>query len=325
MANNFLLLVLALLVDRVIGDPDWLWKRLPHPVAGFGMVIAALDKAFNRESDPDRLRRRNGWLAIVVLLLASLLLGLTLDHALARLGVLGDIVEVLIVAVFLAQKSLAEHVAGVAEGLRRGGLDGGRKAVAKIVGRDPLTLDASGVCRAAIESLAENFSDGVVAPAFWYAILGLPGLIAYKMLNTADSMIAHKSPRHLEFGNGAARLDDAANWPAARLSALLIALAAWWRLGRGAGRRAFEQARSDAGMHRSPNAGWPEGAMAGALGLALSGPRSYGGMAVREPFINAAGRRNCDVDDIAGAVRLFWSASTVLSAAALVIGLLSIF
>lgn len=313
MAEHFLILFLALVLDRWIGDPDWLWQRLPHPVAGFGAAISALDDMFNRAEEAPAARRRNGWLVIVLLLLASLVAGAALDRGLRYAGPFGALIEVLVVAVFLAQKSLADHVQRVAGALRGEGLAAGRKAVSMIVGRDPQELDEAAVCRAAIESLAENFADGVVAPALWYALLGLPGIIAYKMLNTADSMIGHKKPRYLDFGRGAALLDDAANWPAARLSALLIGLAAASSGAPAAGRRAVGTALRDAGLHRSPNAGWPEAAMAGALDLALAGPRAYGGIAVFEPMLNAAGRRSADVADIGRALQLFGRAASALA------------
>ena len=223
--------------------------------------------------------------------------------------------EIAIVAIMLAQKGLADHVTRVAKELRKDGLAGGRLAVSLIVGRDPESLDESGICRAAIESLAENFSDGVVAPAFWYAIFGLPGLLAYKMLNTADSMIGHKSSRHRDFGRAAARLDDAANWPAARLTALIIAVAAAFTRGRQASGRALRAALMDAGLHRSPNAGWPECAMAGAVGLALAGERNYDGVVVREPMLNAVGRRTAHPTDIDTAIRVFYAGCSVLTGA----------
>lgn len=323
MVVRFAILFLALLLDRWLGDPDWLWRRVPHPVAAFGAAIAAFDRGFNSKADPPATRRRKGWLAIVVLLLASLVAGLLIDQLLRQIGWIGAGIEVVLVAVFLAQKSLADHVARVAVALRREGLGGGRRAVSMIVGRDPQTLDEAGVARAAIESLAENFADGIVAPSLWYAVLGLPGILAYKMLNTADSMIGHRTPRHLDFGRGAAKLDDLANWPAARLSALLIALAALWRGGRRSGRRAISTALTDAGLHRSPNAGWPEAAMAGSLDIALAGPRVYGGMLVREPLINAAGGRQAGVADIERALTVFAAACSALAALVLVISVLS--
>ncbi|MCF3640871.1 adenosylcobinamide-phosphate synthase CbiB [Rhizobium sp. TRM95111] len=306
-------LFVALAIDRVVGDPPGLWRRVPHPVVLFGRAISALDRAFNRKRMPPDTRRFNGTASIVVLLAGSALAGYLLHALLAPLGALGFLAEAVVVAVFLAQKSLHDHVRAVARGLRRGGLDGGRAAVAMIVGRDPATLDEPAVCRAAIESLAENFSDGVVAPALWYAIAGLPGLFAYKMLNTADSMIGHKTPKHIDFGRSSARLDDLANLPAARLSVLLIAAGAWLRFGRSSARRAVGVALRDSGLHRSPNSGWPEAAMAGALGLGLAGPRVYAGVRVEEPMINASASRIASVADIDRALAVFRNACGALA------------
>jgi adenosylcobinamide-phosphate synthase len=298
-------LLIALIVDRIIGDPDWLWRRISHPVVLFGHAIGFADRKFNRPTDRAGKRRRNGNVAIAVLLIGAAIIGGVLASLFARLGLVGTVLEVIVVAVFLAQKSLADHVEAVARGLRNAGLAGGRMAVSMIVGRDPEALDESGVSRAAIESLAENFSDGIVAPALWYALFGLPGLLAYKMLNTADSMIGHLNERHRDFGRAAARLDDFANWPAARLSALLIAAGAGLSRGVPAMRRAAETALTDSGLHRSPNAGWPEAAMAGATGLALAGPRQYGGELVMEASLHAAGHRQAGSVDIVSALRVF--------------------
>jgi adenosylcobinamide-phosphate synthase len=295
----------ALLLDRLMGDPDWLWRRFSHPVVIFGQAIGWADKRFNRSVDSAEIRRRNGRLTIIALLLLVAFTGWLFASLFERMGLVGTALEITIVAVFLAQKSLADHVSAVAQGLRDGGLTGGRRAVAMIVGRDPEALDEAGVSRAAIESLAENFSDGIVAPAFWYAVLGLPGLMAYKMLNTADSMIGHLSERHRDFGRAAARMDDAANWPAARISALLIAIGAGIAKGTAAMKQAIESAFVDSGLHRSPNAGWPEAAMAGALDLALAGPRRYGGEMVMEPSLNASGRSKAGSADIASAIAVF--------------------
>jgi len=305
-------LVAAVVLDRIVGDPDWLWRRLPHPVVLFGAMIGWCDRAFNRKRLGDETLKVGGVLVIAALLAWSLVCGWLLHWLFARLGLFGVVFETLLVAVFLAQKSLADHVARVASGLRFGGLEGGRKAVSMIVGRDPETLDEPAVCRAAIESLAENFSDGVVAPALWYAVLGLPGLLAYKMLNTADSMIGHKSPKYLYFGWASARLDDLANIPAARLSVLLIAAGALFTTGRRAARNAIDTALRDHGLHRSPNSGWPEAAMAGALDVQLAGPRIYSGSLVNEPMINAAGRAVATVGDVETGVSIFYGACTAL-------------
>lgn len=302
--THMLVLFLALILDRLVGDPPWLWSRLPHPVVLFGAGISCFDRLLNRPSFADGFRRLLGALSISLLLLISVGLGAVLHRGLIALGPVGFVVELVMTAVFLAQRSLLDHVRAVADGLRSKGLEGGRLAVAMIVGRDPATLDEAGVTRAALESLSENFADGVVAPAFWYAVFGLPGLLAYKMLNTADSMIGHKSEKYLHFGWAAARLDDLANWPAARLSGLLILAAAWWSGGRNAARRCFSVMMQDHDLHRSPNSGWPEAAAAGALNVALAGPRVYGGQKVSEPMMNAAGRRIIGASDIVAGLAL---------------------
>jgi adenosylcobinamide-phosphate synthase len=322
MSETLLLLLLALLLDRVVGDPDWLWRRVPHPVVLFGRAIGLMDKLFNGKRLSADTKRFNGAVCIAVLLAASALSGFVVHRLLASLGILGALVEIVIVAVFLAQKSLYDHVRAVSSGLKRDGLAGGRQAVSMIVGRDPATLDEPAICRAGIESLAENFSDGVVAPALWYALLGLPGLFAYKMLNTADSMIGHKNAKYLDFGRASARLDDFANWPAARFSIFLIAVGAWAVKGRAAARHAVGTALRDAGLHRSPNSGWPEAAMAGALGIGLAGPRIYGGTRVDEPMMNASGRTVATVADIDLSLRIFSGACAALAAAVLLAMLL---
>ncbi|MEM6463964.1 MAG: adenosylcobinamide-phosphate synthase CbiB [Pseudomonadota bacterium] len=315
MELHLAILTLALIVDRLIGDPEWLWDRVAHPVVVFGAAVSFADRIGNGSSKTESIRRRNGMISIALLLMPALVIGGVLSALFAMVGILGWVLEIAVVAILLAQKSLADHVLRVESGLLQTGLTGGREAVSQIVGRDPESLDHSGVGRAAIESLAENFSDGVVAPAFWYALLGLPGILAYKMLNTADSMIGHKNERYLSFGWAAARLDDFANWPAARLSALFIAAAAVVLRGWRAGRRALHSALHDAGLHRSPNAGWPESAMAGALDIALAGPRRYGGTLVREPMLNARGRHAVRPSDIKAAVQLFYASCTALTVA----------
>lgn len=323
MSETLLLLFLALLLDRLVGDPDRLWRRVPHPVVLFGRAIGLMDKLFNGKRLSADTKRFNGAAGIAVLLAASAFLGFFVHRLLAPLGIVGALVEIAVVAVFLAQKSLYDHVRAVSSGLKRGGLAGGRQAVSMIVGRDPATLDEPAICRAGIESLAENFSDGVVAPALWYALFGLPGLFAYKMLNTADSMIGHKNAKYLDFGWASARLDDLANWPAARLSILFLAVGTWVVKGRAAARHAIGTALRDAGLHRSPNSGWPEAAMAGALGVGLAGPRIYGGARVDEPMMNASGRTVATVADIDLSLRIFSAACAALAAAVLLAALLA--
>jgi adenosylcobinamide-phosphate synthase len=317
MTETLFVLFLALVLDRLVGDPDRIWRRIPHPVVLFGRAIGLMDRLFNGKRLSPETKRFNGAASIAALLGASLFLGFVIHALLARLGAIGAILEIVVVAIFLAQKSLYDHVAAVSKGLRRNGLDGGRQAVSMIVGRDPATLDEPAICRAAIESLAENFSDGVVAPALWYAVFGLPGLFAYKMLNTADSMIGHKNAKYLDFGWASARLDDYANWPAARFSAVLLAGGTWIVAGSARARRALGTAFRDAGLHRSPNSGWPEAAMAGALGIGLAGPRVYGGARVDEPMMNASGRSTATVADIELSLRVFSAACACLAGAVL--------
>jgi adenosylcobinamide-phosphate synthase len=275
-------LLLALALDALIGDPAWLYRRVPHPVALIGGVIARLERRWLDLDQPPRVLRWRGLLLGALIVAAGALVGLGLQWLCLQVPfdwlLLG-----LLMSSLVAQRGLYEHVAAVAAGLCEG-LAQGRAAVAHIVGRDPEQLDAPAVARAAIESTAENFSDGVAAPLLWGALLGLPGMLAYKAINTADSMIGHRTPRHADFGRFAARLDDAASWLPARLAALLILAAASLCPGTtpAAGWRAMWR---DAARHRSVNAGWPEAAMAGSLGLRLAGPRRYGGEVVEDAWM----------------------------------------
>jgi len=294
----------TLAFDAVLGDPDVVWRRWPHPVTWFGMLVASLDRGFNREVWPAPARRAAGIAALVVLLATAVASGAVVEAALRGLP-FGDGFVALVASVFIAQRSLYDHVRRVGDAFATGGLTAARRAVAMIVGRDPDSLDEAGVCRAAIESCAENFSDGVVAPVFWFWLLGLPGLVAYKAANTADSMIGHRTPRHEAFGWAAARFDDVVNLVPARLSGLLIAVVAPLVGGRPSA--AIAAMWREAGSHRSPNAGWPESAMAAALGVALAGPRRYGARTVGDPFLNGAGRRAAP-NDIARALRVLVAA-----------------
>jgi adenosylcobinamide-phosphate synthase len=274
---SFTAAALALLVERFTGYPDWAYRRAGHPVEWLGWLIAWLDSTLNRPQSSPLRSRLSGVAALMILLVVAGAASLAVT-LLARLLPLGWVVEALCAVPLLAQKSLRDHVAAVAEALERS-LPEARTAVAMIVGRDPASLDESGVSRAALESLAENASDGVVAPVLWFAIAGLPGIVLYKAINTADSMIGHRSRRYLHFGWATARLDDLANLPASRLTGLLFAGAAWFADQQSA-RRALTAMWRDAGRHVSPNAGWPEAALAGALGISLGGPRSYDGRQV---------------------------------------------
>ncbi len=314
MEINLLILFLALLADRYFGDPEWLWAKIPHPVVIFGKAIDFADKQFNKPANSDYERRRNGLITMLGLLALAAAVGFFVDLALRTISPFGELIEALIVAVFLAQKSLGDHVTRVAVALREEGIVGARKAVSMIVGRDPEVLDDAAVSRAAIESLAENTSDGIIAPAFWYALFGLPGLLAYKVLNTANSMIGHMNDRHRDFGRFAAKLDDVANWIPARLTGLLISAAAWILHGYDAALRSFNVMMRDARLHRSPNAGWPEAAMAGAIEVALAGPRVYGGVIANEPMLNGAGRRDAGADNIEDALDIFSVATATFTA-----------
>ena len=286
--NTAAILAIALILDAIFGEPDWLWRRLPHPAVLMGRAVGWLDETFNQGTA----RKLKGAVTFAALGLAAGLLGL----ALAELPG-SPIIQTAIAAILLAQKSLTTHVRDVADAMRQS-LPAGRRAVAKIVGRDTTSMDAPAIARGAIESAAENLSDGIVAPAFWFLIAGLPGLLVYKITNTADSMIGYRTDRHRDFGRAAARFDDLLNWIPARLTAALIALSH--------GRTDSKIIRRDAKLHRSPNAGWPEAAMAVQLNIALSGPRSYNGIMQDFPFVHPEGRKNLGPNDIEAAAAVLW-------------------
>ena len=309
--SGLFIVVAALGFDALIGDPDWLWRRLGHPVALIGALIGVLDRRLNREDRSQQQRKLAGIASTAAMVAVSVSVGVLVQTTVQQLP-MGNIMLALIASIFIAQRSLYQHVAGVRSAFAEGGLAGARKAVARIVGRDPEQLDEAGVCRAAIESCAENFSDGVVAPVFWLALLGLPGLIAYKTINTADSMIGHRTERYKSYGWTAARLDDLVNLVPARLSALLLASAA--PIAGGTISNSLKVVKRDASKHRSPNAGWPESAMAGALGVALAGPRRYATHMVEDPFLNAEATSPAVPDDIGRALDLYTAACVIEAA-----------
>ena len=280
-------LLCALVLDALLGEPRWLWSRAPHPAVLMGNLISWCDKRFNS----DGLLRLKGSLVMLSLGVFAILLG-------ALISKFGWALEIIIVAILIAQKSLVEHVAAVATALRQS-TENGRASVAMIVGRDTADMDDPAIARSAIESAAENLSDGVIAPAFWFLIGGLPLLLLYKITNTADSMIGYRTPRHEAFGWAAARFDDLLNLIPARLTALLIALP-YGLLSK------LPEIRKEALKRRSPNAGWPEAAMARALGVAVSGPRSYEGALRDFPFVNETGRKSLSANDIEAACRALW-------------------
>ncbi len=294
----------ALLLDALLGEPDWLYRRVPHPVAWLGARIAAAEVAWNREDRSEAARFRRGLFLTAGITVAALSVGLGLGLLLWWLP-LGWILEAAVAATLLAGRDLYDRVAAVARDLGRS-LYEGRAAVAHIVGRDPDVLDEGGVARAALESLAENFSDGLVAPLFWYLLLGLPGLVAYKAINTLDSMLGHRTPRYAAFGKAAARLDDAVNFVPARLAGGLIALAAF-ALPKARAGRAWRTMLRDAPRHRSPNAGWQEAALAGALDFAIAGPRVYPDETVDDPWMGD-GRSELGPVDIRAGLRLYLAA-----------------
>ncbi len=302
MSSAFLLFA-ALLLDAVLGEPRWLWDRVPHPAVVMGRIIAWCDTRLNT----GQLRRIRGIGVIAALSVGALALGETL-------AAFGPPAEIVVVAILLAQRSLCDHVGAVADALRLSTGDG-RLMVARIVSRDTGTMSDSDVARAAIESAAENLSDGVIAPAFWFLVGGLPGLILYKIVNTADSMIGYRTDRHADFGWAAARFDDLLNLIPARLTAAIIALLSG-QLAQWSG------IASDARRHKSPNAGWPEAALARALDIALAGPRSYHGQKIEFAYVNPTGRKTLTHNDIDAAVTVLWKTWGMTLAACFVIALI---
>ncbi|MGF1592984.1 MAG: adenosylcobinamide-phosphate synthase CbiB [Kiloniellaceae bacterium] len=310
-ASLLAVLLLAMAIDLVAGDPRWLYRLLPHPVAVIGRGIGALSRALNRQHLSRGRRILLGALCTLIVVTAAGGLGALLHLLLAGLP-FGWILEGLVASSLLAFRGLYDAVRAVARGLGES-LEAARVAVSHIVGRDPASLDAAGVARAVAESAAENFSDGFVAPVFWFLLLGLPGLFAYKAVNTLDSMIGHRDARFEAFGKVAARLDDAVNFLPARLAGLLFVAAALALPGASAG-GAWRAMWRDAPRHRSPNAGWQEAAVAGALGLALAGPRQYGGRTVEDHWMGD-GRRAVTAADLGRVLDLYLAAGTLVFAA----------
>lgn len=295
--NTALTMLLALAIDAVLGWPAPLFRRIGHPVTWLGRLIGTLDRRLNRESDSAAVRRLAGAAAALAVIGISAGAG-ALAAALLPSGWGGILLGAALAWPLVAARALHDHVRAVARPLARGDIEAARLAVAMIVGRDPSRLDEAGISRAALESLAENTSDGIAAPLFWGALLGLPGIAAYKAVNTLDSMIGHRTPRHEAFGWASARVDDLANLIPARLTGLAFALASRRPVA------ALRVMRADAGHHRSPNAGWPEAALAGALHIRLSGPRLYAGHVAEEPWVNQTAP-DPGPGDIARALRLY--------------------
>lgn len=286
------LLIIALILDALMGEPDWLWARFPHPAVLMGKAVSWLERRLNR----GHAKRLKGVIAASALVAVGVAIGWALS-------LLGPVVEVLVAAILIAQRSLVDHLQAVAQGLSRS-LQDGRRAVSWIVSRDTAEMTGPQVARSAIESGSENMSDGVIAPAFWFLLAGLPGIVAYKMINTGDSMIGYRNAKFEDFGWATARLDDLVNLVPARLTGLLIALV-------GGCLRDWPMIRKDARRHRSPNAGWPEAAMARALELSLAGPRSYDGEMRDFPWVNAAGAKSITGPAITRCCDVLWQSWTL--------------
>lgn len=302
-----MLLFFALLLDWFLGDPDSVWRRIPHPVSLFGKLIEmfgllrthqSTKSLFSDDSQRDFVM---GVLLVVLLFVVSLLCSWLIDLIGSLFGYFWWLLELLVVFVFLASRSLYDHVERVFDASN---LESSRAAVSRLVGRDTSDLDENGIVAASIESLGENFSDGVIAPIFWYLIFGLPGLLFFKAINTSDSMIGHKDSENLHFGKASALTDDLLNWPAARLCGFFVGLVALIT-GRCRGAGIFSTIIRDASTHSSPNAGWPESAFAVSLDIRLGGSRRYGERVVSSPYLNSTGRRDLHRSDIASALRLY--------------------
>ncbi len=316
---RFLLLALALGIDAVIGEPPWLWRYLPHPVVLFGKSISAMTSWGNKRGIKGQWRRWRGIFGMVFLIGLASMIGHAIMFGAGALnpmtnGMASLVVETVLVAILLAGRSLDDHVRRVATALAASDREQARFNVSMIVGRNPETLDDPAMARAAIETTAENLSDGVIAPAFFYLVFGLPGILAYKMINTADSMIGYKSKQYYAFGTGAARIDDLANIIPARITGVLIAMASPRRF-----ITALIAMISDAPKHRSPNAGWPEAAMAAVLGLSLAGPRLYGQRMSKDPEMYSQGRHDSTANDIEKALIIMWRAIAITGIGLLVL------
>ena len=315
--NHFTMAAFALVIEYFVGYPQSLQRMIGHPVEWIGKLITYLDEGLNDPDSEDNDQRNHGIFAIIALCVAVGAPAYAIEKLLLSFHY-GWIINVLLATAFIAQKSLRDHVTAVACTLPQS-ITSARKEVAKIVGRDPSHLDESGIAKAALESLAENTADGITAPVFWFAVAGLPGIVIYKAINTADSMIGHKSEKYLHFGWAAAKLDDLVNLPASRLTGLMFAAAAWIK-SKNRAQAALNAMWRDASKHNSPNAGWPEAAMAGALDLKFGGPRQYDGEMVELPYMGN-GRSQMVVSDIDKGLALYDHALFILMAVAALLAL----
>lgn len=306
-----LLLLFAIFIEAYIGEARLVFKFVLHPVVLIGRLIGMLDRKLNREKRSNMDRAVRGFITVLVVCTVVGAVGAGVDWV-SRNHPFGWIIELLLIISLIAQRGLFNAVRKVGVALRDASLEDARGEVSHIVGRDPAQLDQHGVARAAIESLAENFSDGVIAPLFWYVIFGFPGMIVYKAINTMDSMIGYKNERYRAFGFSAARIDDIVNYIPARLTGLLFVLAAIFTPHASPG-SALRIMFKDASKHRSVNAGWPEGAMAGALDIAIAGPRRYPDRLVKDPWIGT-GTAQVTHKDIKRALYLYAVAGLIAAA-----------
>ena len=304
--GSIVVLLIALVLDAIIGDPKTIWKKIPHPVVVMGEAIKYFDNHYNLKSDSNL--KQVGLIGLGLATIAMLILGLILEMIPYK------IIDIIIVTIFLAQRSLIQHTEVVEEALTMSLMEG-RLAVAKIVGRDTSHLNESEVVRATVESTAEGFLDGVFAPIFWYLVAGLPGILVYKFVNTADSMIGYKNEKYSEFGWATAKFDDLLNYIPARIIPFMIGLS---QLSQSAFKQAFEEGSN----HRSVNAGWPEAAYSSVLGIALSGPRTYEGETHHYPYINPQGRKDLTSEDIKGCIKVTWKAWAATLAVLVALGIL---
>jgi adenosylcobinamide-phosphate synthase len=316
--NHFVMAAFALVIEYFFGYPQILQRAIGHPVEWIGKLIAYLDEGLNDPHSEASDQRNHGFFAVAALCISVGVPALLIEKMLLSFDY-GWMINTVLATSLMAQKSLRDHVTAVARTLPQSVI-AARKEVAKIVGRDPSTLDESGIAKAALESLAENTADGITAPIFWFAIAGLPGIVIYKAINTADSMIGHKSEKYLHFGWAAAKLDDLVNLPASRLTGLLFAGAAWIS-SKTQAQAALGAMWRDASKHQSPNAGWPEAAMAGALNLKFGGPRNYGGEIIQLAYMGD-GRAQMTASDINNGLELYDRALLILLALAAVLALL---
>ncbi len=306
--NFCLSMLIALCIDRLFGWPDFLFRRFSHPVVGFGHLISLFESKLNKSIWSSNLRKATGLFSLFFLVAGLASLSFLILLAIPE-GPIGILVTSILVWPLIAAKSLSDHVEAVAEPLKLNDVIKARQAVSMIVGRNSNHLDSNDIARASLESLAENTSDGVTAPLFWGVLLGFPGVLIYKFVNTADSMIGYKNERYRDFGWASARFDDLVNYIPARLTSLIYAIISRNTL------EVLHVTLRDASHHRSPNAGWPETSVATSIGVKLSGPRIYDGVETNYPWLNADGRNPTGYDVFSGLKlfdRFLWATTFLL-------------